>query len=68
MRRSGKNIALYLLLVVGLWGFCFVTLKLLFDAFPGSVTINIYRVVWLSLSVALWIWADKKETKKRLLQ
>lgn len=29
IKRSNKNIALYLLLVVGLWAFCFVTLKLL---------------------------------------
>ena len=28
MKKSNKNIALYLLLVVGLWAFCFVTLKL----------------------------------------
>ena len=29
MTKNNKNIVLYLLLVVGLWAFCFVTLKLL---------------------------------------
>ncbi len=37
--------------------------NLLFDSFPGNVITNIYRVVWLGLSVALWIWADRKEKK-----
>jgi len=36
--------------------------NLLFDSFPGNVITNVYRVVWLGLSVALWIWADRKET------
>lgn len=38
--------------------------NLLFDAFPGNVTANIYRVIWLGLSVALWIWADRKEKQQ----
>ncbi len=37
--------------------------NLLFDAFPGDVITNNYRVIWLGLSVALWIWADRKEKK-----
>jgi len=37
--------------------------NLLFDSFPGNVITNVYRVVWLGLSVALWIWADRKEKK-----
>jgi len=36
--------------------------NLLFDSFPGNVITNVYRVIWLGLSVALWIWADRKET------
>lgn len=38
--------------------------NLLFDTFPGTVTTNIYRIIWLGLSVALWIWADRKEKQK----
>jgi len=35
--------------------------NLLFDVFPGDIITNAYRVVWLGVSVALWIWADRKE-------
>jgi membrane protease YdiL (CAAX protease family) len=35
----------------------------LFDAFPGSLPVNAYRVVWLGASVALWVWADRREKK-----
>ena len=33
----------------------------LFDGFPGSVSTNVYRVVWLTLGVVLWLIADKRE-------
>ena len=33
----------------------------LFDGFPGSVSTNVYRVIWLTVSVVLWLIADKKE-------
>ena len=39
--------------------------NLLFDTIPGTVTTNIYRIIWLGLSVALWIWANKKEKSKQ---
>ena len=32
----------------------------LFDGFPGSVSTNVYRVVWL-MAAALWFAAEKKE-------
>lgn len=35
--------------------------NLLFDSFPGNIVTNVYRIVWLGLSVALWVWADRKE-------
>ena len=33
----------------------------LFDGFPGSVSTNVYRIVWLTAGVVLWLIADKKE-------
>lgn len=36
----------------------------LFDAFPGSVSVNAYRVVWLAASIGLYVWADRREKKK----
>lgn len=41
--------------------------NLLFDAFPGNWITNIYRVIWLGLSVALWLWADRKENDDKKL-
>ena len=35
----------------------------LFDPFPGNAAANIYRAVWLTASLALWIYADIKEKK-----
>ena len=26
---------------------------------------NIYRIIWLGLSLALWIYADRKEQRKK---
>ncbi|MBR4743699.1 MAG: CPBP family intramembrane metalloprotease [Oscillospiraceae bacterium] len=33
----------------------------LFDGFPGSVPTNIYRGIWLTAAVVLWVIAKKKE-------
>ena len=33
----------------------------LFDAFPGSLPANLYRVIWLAASVILWLIAEKRE-------
>ena len=33
----------------------------LFDSFPGSVSTNVYRGIWLMASVVLWLEAKKKE-------
>ena len=35
----------------------------LFDQFPGDASANIYRVVLLSFSIALWIYADRREKR-----
>jgi len=32
----------------------------LFDTFPGSITTNIFRVVWLISSILLWVLPDSK--------
>lgn len=34
----------------------------LFDAFPGNLTANVYRIILLLASICIWIYADKKET------
>lgn len=39
----------------------------LFDAFPGDLWTNLYRILWLSLSIGLWLYADKRD-KKRISQ
>jgi len=39
--------------------------NLLFDSCPGNAATNIYRVIWLCFSLALWIWADRNEKKQR---
>ena len=33
----------------------------LFDSFPGSLATNLYRVIWLVASIALWFGAEKRE-------
>ena len=33
----------------------------LFDGFPGSVAVNVYRGIWLTAAVVLWLIAEKKE-------
>jgi len=33
----------------------------LFDGFPGTLPMNIYRILWLSASIALWLAADRRE-------
>lgn len=37
----------------------------LFDGFPGSVSTNVYRGIWLTAAVVLWICAEKKERHAR---
>ena len=37
----------------------------LFDAFPGSVAMNAFRVLWLAAAVVLWLVATKQEKKTR---
>ncbi|MBQ6806535.1 MAG: CPBP family intramembrane metalloprotease [Lachnospiraceae bacterium] len=36
----------------------------LFDAFPGTVWINLYRIIILLVSILLWRWSDRKEKAK----
>ena len=38
----------------------------LFDAFPGSLPANLYRVLWLAASVILWLAADTREKSSAL--
>ena len=33
----------------------------LFDGFPGSVSTNVYRGIWLIAAVVLWFAAEKEE-------
>ena len=35
----------------------------LFDGFPGSVSTNVYRGIWLTAAVVLWFAAEKKENR-----
>ncbi len=37
--------------------------NMLFDPFPGDVFTNIYRVVLLAFSIALWLCADRREKR-----
>jgi len=37
----------------------------LFDAFPGSLHVNVYRVVWLTAAVVLWLVEEKRERVKK---
>ena len=38
----------------------------LFDAFPGSVSVNVFRAVWLGAAIGLWVYAGRKEKKEIL--
>ena len=33
--------------------------NLLFDSFPGSISTNVYRGIWLIAAVVLWFTAEK---------
>ena len=33
----------------------------LFDAFPGDLAVNVFRVVWLGAAIGVWIYAGRKE-------
>ena len=33
----------------------------LFDSFPGSISTNVYRGIWLIAAVFLWLIAEKKD-------
>ena len=33
----------------------------LFDAFPGDIYLNLYRLVVLAFSIGLWLCADRRE-------
>ena len=35
--------------------------NLLFDSFPGNIAGNLYRLIVLIASIALWLHADRKE-------
>ena len=56
MKKSNTNILLYLLLVVGLWAFCFVTLKLLLMPYSvayteyGKMTVGYFFVEHMAIT------------------
>ena len=33
----------------------------LFDAFPGGAAANVYRIIWLTASIILWLVAERQE-------
>jgi len=37
----------------------------LFDAFPGNLSTNIYRVIWLAAAIFLW-FSSKEQDKKAM--
>ena len=38
--------------------------NILFDAFPGNMSTNIYRILWLFFAIILWIIIDNQEKNK----
>ena len=38
----------------------------LFDSFPGNLSVNAYRVIWLAASIGLWVWADRREKAAKI--
>ena len=37
----------------------------LFDAFPGSVSVNVFCAVWLGAAIAIWVWGEKNTNMDR---
>ena len=37
----------------------------LFDAFPGSLAVNVHRIIWLASAIVLWFAAEKQERIRR---
>ena len=37
----------------------------LFDAFPGSVSVNVFRAVWFGVAIAIWVWGEKNTNMDR---
>lgn len=35
----------------------------LFDSFPGSMSVNVFRAIWLAAAIGLWVWGEKQERK-----
>ena len=47
-----------------IWSFALAAIydwNLLFDSFPGNIAGNLYRLIVLIASIALWLHADRKE-------
>lgn len=47
-----------------IWSFALAAIydwNLLFDSFPGNIAGNLYRLIVLVASIALWLHADRKE-------
>ena len=39
--------------------------QLLLDAFPGSVSVNVFCAVWLGAAIAIWVWGEKNTNMDR---
>lgn len=37
----------------------------LFDAFLGSVSVNVFRAVWFVAAIAIWVWGEKNTNMDR---
>ena len=37
----------------------------LFDAFPGSLQVNLYRLIWLAAAIVLWVVSDRKQNQEK---
>ncbi|MCR4767905.1 MAG: hypothetical protein K5875_08095 [Saccharofermentans sp.] len=32
-----------------------------FDSFAGNLSVNAFRVIWLTAAIGLWVWAERKK-------
>jgi len=39
----------------------------LFDAFPGKISTNVFRIIWLGSALVLWLVSNKKNNKEKYL-
>ncbi len=39
----------------------------LFDVFPGNVSVNVFLAVWFGVAIAIWVWADRKDSNQMII-